>query len=133
MSTFVIHNKGDAEIYNVVDVCITESGMHYIDIERHGSTMYRLLTADELPDELKYKLAILKTSPSSFGYYDADNDIGWSQGDVTNTYDGSLNNYNFCMGFYVMVSNETLAELTGEETLDDNTGRKGEEQGEEGS
>lgn len=129
MDTFVIHNKGDAKIYNVVDVCITESGMHYINIERHSSTMYRLLTADELPDELKYKLALLKTSPSSFWYND-DNDIGWSQGDV-DTYDGSLSNY--YMGFYVMVSDETLAELTGEETLDDNTGRKGEEQGEEGS
>lgn len=83
-----------------VSVTLWEDSPHAIVFLYKGRYMTRRLHPHELPDELKYKLAMLTTAPDSFSYEDSDNDIGWQ--DALDERD-----------FTVLVSKETFAELAG--------------------
>lgn len=91
----------------VVTVTLWKDSPHAIEffLDKHG-WICRRLYPNELPEELRYKLALLTTAPEgSFDFDDEDNDIGWKV-------DG---------GYEVYVSKETMKELSGDRGDSGNT------------
>lgn len=85
----------------MVQVTFWEDSPHAVEFLAKGRWMCRRLYPHELPEELRYKLAMLVVAPDSFDSEDEDNDIGWRD---------ELNDAEY----RVYVSKETLNELTGD-------------------
>jgi len=95
----------------VVTVTLWEDSPHAIEmyLPKHG-WICRRLYPHELPEELRYKLALLTTAPDgSFDFDDEDNDVGWKV---------DVGNY---PSYEVYVSKETMKELSGDRGDSGNT------------